>query len=788
MIISHGSGSGFALDVIKAGSGEAIRVTKTSGSGNAMTVIGGNFEAPTIVKTGGTSTQYLMANGSVSTLTNPVTGTGTTNYLPKFTGSTTVGNSQIFDDGTRVFINATTAPALGSPRLFVKMATSNSFEGILVASSTNNNVLAFAHTGSVGLITTNYGTSGANTPLAFGTDGVAQMTLSTSGNLGLGVTPSAWFSTIRAIQIGSVGGAFITGNTGGGGSALIGLNAHFDQSTTSWIYGTSNQASYYQQTSGEHRWLTAPSGTAGNAITFTQAMTLTSGGNLLVGTTTDAGQRLQVNGRSTFTGVSGETINATGVGNEWVQRNVGSLTTGQSYGMTINAGTNSSDVSFNVSNTANTINYFRVRGDGNVGINTASPEGKLTVEGTSAQPPTSGTTANSLLQLKGSLGNELNIGSNTVAGNYGAYIQASDNNLAVPYQLNLQPNGGNVIIGGYTDAGFRLDVNGTGRFSAGVQSIGTEEAFRFQRTIGTASDIYSLNADSGSAYLYNNTTAKVLMNWSEGGNVGIGVTPNSWAGTNVKALEVYLASMSASLTYGTAFTFNTFYDGNWKYIGPYTAGRYEIGGDEHIWSNAPSGSAGATATFTTRMKISSAGNVLIGTTTDSGQRLQVSGAISVNTGVIASTTAGIRLIGNSNNNGGLQFSTSTSFQIFGGSDYGGIGINTLGTGIVYSNGSILTNTNPSDVSLKNTINPLNYGLVEIMKLKPKTFYYNSDVEKKSLKYGFIAQEVQDIMPDLVRKISEYDDRLGIESDGIYVAMVKAIQELKSELDELKGNN
>ena len=42
MIISHGSGSGFALDVIKAGSGEAIRVTKTSGSGNAMSVSGGN--------------------------------------------------------------------------------------------------------------------------------------------------------------------------------------------------------------------------------------------------------------------------------------------------------------------------------------------------------------------------------------------------------------------------------------------------------------------------------------------------------------------------------------------------------------------------------------------------------------------------------------------------------------------------------------------------------------------------------------------------------------------------
>ena len=54
------------------------------------------------IKDGGTSSQYLMADGSVSTLTNPVTGTGTTNYLPKFTGSSTIGNSAITDDGTTV--------------------------------------------------------------------------------------------------------------------------------------------------------------------------------------------------------------------------------------------------------------------------------------------------------------------------------------------------------------------------------------------------------------------------------------------------------------------------------------------------------------------------------------------------------------------------------------------------------------------------------------------------------------------------------------------------------------
>ena len=86
MIISHGSGSGFALDVIKAGNGEAIRVQKTSGSGNAMTISGGNFEAGTIVKTGGTSSQFLKADGSVDSSTYLTTGTAASTYVP-YTGA-----------------------------------------------------------------------------------------------------------------------------------------------------------------------------------------------------------------------------------------------------------------------------------------------------------------------------------------------------------------------------------------------------------------------------------------------------------------------------------------------------------------------------------------------------------------------------------------------------------------------------------------------------------------------------------------------------------------------------
>jgi len=73
------------------------------------------------------------------------------------------------------------------------------------------------------------------------------------------------------------------------------------------------------------------------------------------------------------------TVNGTALW--YTARFIGSATTGQSYGPSITAGTNSSDQSFIVQNKAATSNYFVVRGDGNVGIGTSSPLGLLQLFG-----------------------------------------------------------------------------------------------------------------------------------------------------------------------------------------------------------------------------------------------------------------------------------------------------------------------------------------------------------------------------------------------------------------------
>jgi hypothetical protein len=119
-------------------------------------------------------------------------------------------------------------------------------------------------------------------------NGATNMTLDSSGNLGLGTTPSAWSSVFKAVQIGVASNAFLAGRTDSGAKSNVqlGVNAYFNG--TNWIYSDTSFASRYYQNNGLHIWDTAPSGTAGNAITFTQAMTLDASGNVGIGVTPSA--------------------------------------------------------------------------------------------------------------------------------------------------------------------------------------------------------------------------------------------------------------------------------------------------------------------------------------------------------------------------------------------------------------------------------------------------------------------------------------------------------------------
>lgn len=132
--------------------------------------------------------------------------------------------------------------------------------------------------------------------LTFLTASTERLRLDSSGNLGLGVTPSAWTSTFKTLQLG--GGASLSGRLASASpndELYLSANAYNDG--TNWVYINTAAATQYYQDAGTHVWRTAASGTAGNAITFTQALTLDASGNLGIGTSSPH-YKLQISGTS----------------------------------------------------------------------------------------------------------------------------------------------------------------------------------------------------------------------------------------------------------------------------------------------------------------------------------------------------------------------------------------------------------------------------------------------------------------------------------------------------------
>ena len=143
-----------------------------------------------------------------------------------------------------------------------------------------------------GTITTgfSYDTGGlvgtfSNHALGILTNGSVVAKFDASGNLGLGVTPSASFAGYKTFQIASQG--VISSDSTSNGELEINNNAYRAVATSTLTYINSFAATKYAQYRGEHRWFTAASGTAGNAISFTQAMTLDASGNLALGGTSN---------------------------------------------------------------------------------------------------------------------------------------------------------------------------------------------------------------------------------------------------------------------------------------------------------------------------------------------------------------------------------------------------------------------------------------------------------------------------------------------------------------------
>jgi hypothetical protein len=176
--------------------------------------------------------------------------------------------------------------------------------------------------------------------------------------------------------------------------------------------------------------------------------------------------------------------------------------------------------------------------------------------------------------------------------------------------------------------------------------------------------------------------------------------------------------------------------------------------------------------FNERMRITSGGNVLIGTTTDAGYKLQISGGAYV-------PTAG----------DGYRFAGPFAGQVF------SINSSSISNKIFFYNSAAATldiasidgfsgaYTALSDSTKKKDFEPSTLGLNAVLDLKPTLYRMKSEDSNAPKRLGFLAQEVKNVVP---QAYVESDRMIGLDYSAMIPVLTKAIQELNSQLEALKA--
>jgi hypothetical protein len=779
------------VQVADPGAGTTGTLQQVTTNGNTTTqgisITAGGLSANTVSVIGGTSSQFLKANGTLDSATYALDSTvvhlaGT----ETITGLKTI-NSSIF----------TSAPQFNSG-IFLKEGVFSSAGGFTGLMGNTDGIRVMLGNG-VGYHYLHFPTSTANDytyPATSGTLSLSTAALTagsvvfvgSGGVLSQDNTNFFFDDTNNFLGIGNTGtpSAPLDIHNGTVGQ-LIQLNATSTNNSNigflnggvgKWRIGNVYNA-------GANDFNVYNIGTTSNAISINSTTNNVTLNGTIVGTTatfTNSGSGIGVG--ITNSG-SGDGLKITHSLGRALQ--IASSSTG--YGIIINNDTASTSIPFTIQKSGSPV--FTILDTGALSGTSASLSGALNINVASGTGINStgdaifrgntgiGTPRQLLISSSGSTPVYLDV--KGYGANYGTDLglrtfDASGNSFNVFYGTS----NGNAIIGGVTDAGYRLDVVGTGRFN------GTLDVLVAAQTIA------SFNTSSASGgwinFKYNTTTSFGYIGTGNQISTGAAVTDFAFAnnaGNIVFATGSFVERMRIASTgnvgIGTSSPTATLH-----VLGPIMSqdsrggsfAAVEISGGSSSLNPYISVDQSNPLTFIVgaaeRMRITSGGNVLIGTTTDSGYKLQITGTV-YSSGTITSNS---NIITNNSfqwpitSGGNFQmYPSGTTLYVYN-SNVGNIGAFNGTTGVY---------TPLSNINKKKDFEQSYLGLNAILGLNP-TLYRMKDEDNTNKHLGFIAQEVKEFIP---QAFVESGDFIGLDYQAITSVLVKAIQELNEKL--IKNN-
>jgi hypothetical protein len=456
--------------------------------------------------------------------------------------------------------------------------------------------------------------------------------------------------------------------------------------------------------------------------------------------------------------------------------------------------TNSLEVEFNRLNSNLNLNGNDITGTGNinvtgnVSIGTASPNKSSS---SIALTVNTGTAANfSALEL--SSGDTLNWHIN--ANNSNVFDVTAGTRNRIFYTNGAErmriTSGGSVGIGTTSPSAQFHSLGASGTVQTRTSVTGSTASDVAEVAVATGSRTYLVQSkgSTGDFVIRDSTGAADRVTLTSGGNVGIGTSPTYKfqvaAGTD--SLVTYSAS---------ALNSNIFFDTQNTSTGASAAVvqrliTSDVAGTGSISADFQKTKAGAlninnnetnSAAYTgfgvggsERMRIDSSGNLLVGTTdttpwnnsanttADNGFVVSSNGT----TGITRHQAEALNLNRTGNNGSVLVFQRS-------GTNEGSVSVTTTGT----------TYNTTSDIRLKTDINPIADATDKLMAMNAVTHKWKADPDADAV-HGFIAQEMQEIVPEAVSKGDNEDDMWSMDYGRITPVLVAALQDAHKKIEEL----